>query len=44
MVQLNKSVRPVDMRVSVMEFTKAISLTAQYTQVGDNYRVPGNRV
>ena len=44
MVQMNKMVRPIDMRVSVMEFTKAISLTAQYTQVGEQYRVPGMSV
>ena len=24
-----------------MEFTKAISLTVQYTQIGDEYRMPG---
>ena len=42
MVQMDKTVRPLDMRVTVMEFTKAVALTVQYAQIGDSYRMPGD--
>ena len=42
MIQMDKSVRSLDMRVNIMEFTKAINLTVQYAQIGDKYRLPGD--
>ena len=41
MIQMNQSVRPLDMRVCMMEFTKAVNSTAQYAQIGDKFRKPG---
>ena len=41
MVQKSKQVRPIDMRVIIMELIKAVDLTVQYTQVGSSCRQPG---
>ena len=41
MVQKNKSIRPIDMRVIIMEMIKAVNLTVQYTQIGPTCRQPG---
>ena len=41
MIQMSQAVRPLDMRVCMMEFTKAINSTVQYAQIGDRFRRPG---
>ena len=35
MVQMNEKTRPIDMRVIIMEFVKAVGCTSQFTRIGE---------